>query len=351
MTMAADRIVSCPCPPFRVLDSDHRFLLSIIIPAHNAAATLKQCLTALFEQDVPRQLYEVIVIDDASTDHTCTVAEGFDVQLIALKQNMGAARARNYAADQALGEYIFFLDADVILVRNSLPSLLALIEKERPDAVVGSYTVISNARGFFSQFQNFFTYFNHDQPPGPIHWFWTAMGVIRREVFIEMGGFSTRYRGASAEDMDLGYRLADAGKLTLLTSEVRGEHLHHHSLTSILRNDFRKSAAWGELYLRTNRSGEYHHTFTGWISQATLFGVWLMLAMVVAGFLWSLLWWAALGMFVFLVLLNIKFYAFIARRKGILFTFLAVLFHLFTYIPTGMGSIKALWRYLRHRKF
>ncbi len=349
--MVVARILNCPCPPGQKIDPLKIPLVSIVIPAHNAEQVIEKCLLAIKDQGAVLDKTEVIVIDDASTDHTREIAQRYPVQLIRLSQNVGAARARNYAADIAHGTYLFFLDSDVVLVRNSLNQLVDILELESPDAVVGSYTELTTMPGFFSNYQNCYTYFNHDQPKGRIYWFWTAMGVIKRDVFIEMGGFSTRYRGASAEDMDLGYRLADAGKVTLLDPQVKGEHRHHHGFSSIVRNDYGKAAAWGELYLRTKRSSEYKHTFTGWINQATLFGVWMMLGFVILGLLWLQAYWFTLGLFLFLVLLNSKFYSFILRKKGIVFTIGAVLFHLFTYIPIGLGTVKALWRFLSRKEF
>jgi glycosyltransferase involved in cell wall biosynthesis len=349
--MVVTRIINCPCPPAQKIDPQKIPLISIIIPAHNAERTIEKCLQAIKEQNYASADIEIIVIDDASNDHTKEIVQRFPVQLIQLSQNMGAARARNYAGDVAHGTYIFFLDSDVILVRNAIEHLVQVLQQEKPDALVGSYTELTTMPGFFNNYQNCYTFFNHDQPTGRIYWFWTAIGVIKRDVFIEMGGFSTRYRGASAEDMDLGYRLADAGKLTLLDQQVKGEHRHHHTLGSIVRNDYVKAAAWGELYLRTKRSSEYKHTFTGWVNQATLFGVWMMLGFAILGLLWVQAYWFILGLFIFLVLLNSKFYGFIIRKKGFFFAIGAVLFHFFTYIPIGLGSMKALWRFLTRRDF
>lgn len=347
--MVVKRIISCPCPRPERLGKTR--LLSIIIPAHNAENTLSACLSAIRDQEISSNLYEIIVIDDASNDHTCSIAEKFNVQLISLQQNLGAARARNYAADLARCEYLFFLDADVVLLRNSLTALFDLLIVEEPDAVVGSYTSLTSEPGFFSKFQNLYTFFNHDQPPGPISWFWTAMGAIKHNVFIEMGGFSTRYRGASAEDMDLGYRLADANKRILLAPQLRGEHRHHHSACSIIRNDYTKAAAWGELYLHINRDGKYHHTFTGRGNQITLFGVWLIPIFLFGGILWYGFWWLALLIFLLVTFINLKFYGFVNRKMGFGFAIRAMFFHLFTFFPAGLGSAKALYRFLFKKEF
>ena len=73
---------------------------SVIIPAYNAERTLSSCLEALVDQSIPNQDYEVIVVDDGSTDGTSKIAKGFGVKYI-FQTNHGPATARNRGAREA----------------------------------------------------------------------------------------------------------------------------------------------------------------------------------------------------------------------------------------------------------
>lgn len=87
---------------------------SVIVPVYNGAETLEACLTALTGQDYPRERFEVIVVDDGSTDETAQIAAMFSVRLISLGSNQGRIVARNTGAQAARFETLVFNDARVI---------------------------------------------------------------------------------------------------------------------------------------------------------------------------------------------------------------------------------------------
>ena len=89
-----------------------RGTISVIIPAHNAADTLVRCLGAVCGQD--DEDFEVLVIDDGSTDATSAVIGKFDVTGIRNEQQVGPAISRNRGADAARGAFLVFTDADCV---------------------------------------------------------------------------------------------------------------------------------------------------------------------------------------------------------------------------------------------
>lgn len=103
---------------------------SIVIPAYNAEAYLPQCLDSIFEQDYYN--YEVIVIDDGSTDGTAallsTYAEKHHNLHILSQENHGMATARNRGLDIAQGEYIIFVDSDDWLADHALATLVTAFD-------------------------------------------------------------------------------------------------------------------------------------------------------------------------------------------------------------------------------
>ncbi|MDE3091882.1 MAG: glycosyltransferase family 2 protein, partial [Chloroflexota bacterium] len=109
--------------------------LSIAIPSHNGAATLDACLESLRQST--RAPYEIIVVDDASTDATAEIAARFQCRVIRLDRNIGAARAKNRGAAQATGDILFFTDDDVLLARDALERLAEDFADARVAGVVG----------------------------------------------------------------------------------------------------------------------------------------------------------------------------------------------------------------------
>jgi len=93
---------------------------SVIVPVYNGSETLDACLTALMEQDYPRERFEVIVVDDGSTDDTAQIAIKFGVRLISLGSNQGRIVARNTGAQAARFETLIFNDARVTPERELL---------------------------------------------------------------------------------------------------------------------------------------------------------------------------------------------------------------------------------------
>ena len=103
--------------------------LSLVIPAYNAEAFLRRCLASCLTQDLPADAYEIIVVDDGSTDGTRAVADGVassspvSVRVVS-RPNGGLSAARNMGMDLARGEYVWFVDADDWVEENCLQALL-----------------------------------------------------------------------------------------------------------------------------------------------------------------------------------------------------------------------------------
>lgn len=94
---------------------------SFIIPCYNEEKYLARCLDSIFNQTYDRQKYEVILIDDGSTDRSMEIASRYNVKLLATKvQGFNAGGARNMGLDVAQGEYILLLDADDYLENDKV---------------------------------------------------------------------------------------------------------------------------------------------------------------------------------------------------------------------------------------
>ena len=92
---------------------------SVIIPNYNKEKYVKECLDSIFNQTLSKDMYEVIVIDDGSTDNSLDIIKNYDVKLLRTNRKR-AGGARNVGIDAAQGEYIIFVDSDDYLYSNEV---------------------------------------------------------------------------------------------------------------------------------------------------------------------------------------------------------------------------------------
>lgn len=111
-------------------------LLSIITPVYNTAAYLRFSLDSCLDQGVSAEDYEIICIDDGSTDESPAILDEYATRYpnlrVVHKANEGVSVARNVALDMAQGEYIWFIDSDDFIQRNVLPDIFEILRSRKP---------------------------------------------------------------------------------------------------------------------------------------------------------------------------------------------------------------------------
>lgn len=203
---------------------------SVIVPSYNSAATLELLLKSLEQQTFSD--YEVIVIDDASTDNTSKVIAQYSVKYERLERNGGPAAARNRGAGLARGEWFVFTDADTVFLPDTLQSIEQLLDRSDAAALFGSYSGTPANSGFMPGYKALWEKYAIDMmfETDKYDFFFTTSwlprpGVVSRTAFQAMGGFDTRFKGADLEDLEFGYRLYEAGYPIYFTPSV---HIKHH---------------------------------------------------------------------------------------------------------------------------
>lgn len=227
--------------------------LTVIIPVRNDPGNLERCLDALSQSQGAE--FEIIVIDDASTDHTTQVAEGFNVQLLRQTERSGPAGARNRGARLAKYPHLFFVDADVCVKPDTVAKMLAQFERfPDVDAFFGSYDDTPGHPNVLSQYRNLLHHFVHQQGNRQAFSFWSGCGAVRTSVFLALGGFDTSYDNASVEDIELGDRLKRQGHTVQLVKDIQVTHLKRWTLWNMVLTDIRKRAIpWTQLLLRQGK--------------------------------------------------------------------------------------------------
>lgn len=200
---------------------EHHPKFSVIIPAYNAGTTLRKCLEAIEGQTFDS--FEVIVVDDCSTDDTCRIAESYGARLVRSPAKKGAGAARNQGTLQAGGDVLVFTDADCV----PPPTWLERVDKQMEGKGVRVY-----ASGYSkSMDDSFIGKFAHleliDRRKNFSKYVQTSVSnnfACYREDFEKVGGFPEYMAGASLEDMVFSNRLSAQQKILWDPENGVGHH-------------------------------------------------------------------------------------------------------------------------------
>ena len=182
-------------------------MFSIIIPLYNKEGSIAQALDSVMAQEC--QDFEVVVVDDGSTDGGVAVVENYGDPRIRLvrQENAGVSAARNRGIEEARGEYVAFLDADDVWMPGFLSEIVAL-QREFPQCRAQATNYVFNSNGVKSPtilrkvpfceergvLVNYFEVASCSHPP-----VWTSAVCIERRLLLEIGGFPVGIK--SGEDL------------------------------------------------------------------------------------------------------------------------------------------------------
>ena len=212
--------------------------VSVVICAYNAEDTLADCLDGATTIDYPD--YEVLVVDDGSTDRTAAIASRYDVRVISTP-NRGLSHARNTGLEAAGGSIVAYVDADARPDRDWLTHL-AIAFEETGHAGVGGPNVAPGGDGWIADCVE-------NAPGGPVHVLLSddeaehipgCNMAFRRKALEAIGGFDPRFRVAG-DDVDVCWRIQAAG-MTLGYSPVA---LVWHHPRSTIRAYWRQQVGYG----------------------------------------------------------------------------------------------------------
>jgi glycosyltransferase involved in cell wall biosynthesis len=315
----------------QVNDLDRR--ISVIMPVYNGAEFIPLSLPPLIDMMHRGEILEVIVVDDGSTDGSKQMAETIGAKVLSSGGRLGPGGARNQAANSALGDILWFVDADVVVHSDAARRLGIGFDVEQVVAVFGSYDSSPPARNFFSQYKNLVHHYYHNRAKDEAHTFWSGCGAVRRAAFLNCGGFDVeRYQYPSIEDIELGHRMIKAGGRIRLLRDVQCTHLKVWRFWNLIHTEiFRRAIPWSRLIV-TSGEGIPNDLNVGVAEQtrAVLAGI-LFLAILayLTGYISS-----SLVLFSGLVVLvaNRDIAVFFNRRGGFLFALFSVFFHQIYYL-------------------
>jgi glycosyltransferase involved in cell wall biosynthesis len=166
-------------------------MVSIIITAYNYGRYIERALRSCLDQSIPNSQYEIIIVNDCSTDNTVAILDNYqiDARIYHLEKNVGLSAARNFGVRKAKGQYVVFLDADDYLHRETIQvQKLFLEENHNLNAVAIDYLLVDDLENHRERIKA-------EEKP-------IACGIMfRKDLLIEIGLYDESFKAREEEDL------------------------------------------------------------------------------------------------------------------------------------------------------
>ncbi len=301
--------------------------VSVVVPTYNQKDFLAGCIRALKDQDFPGEDYEIIVVDDGSTDGTQQLSEELQStgNLKYFRQeNKGPGAARNLGISKSNGSIIAFTDTDCIPDKTWIRSALPYFNDSGVAGVEGK-TIIKNPD------EN--TPFSHQAQNSKGNNFMTCNIFYRRETLEETGGFDERFKLAIREDSDLAFAVIETDKKIVFAPD---SVVAHPSINKNYLKHFRKAKeGFYDALLYKKHPKLYRRKlkwYDGWAFPVYYYGYYLSIPVIIISLIknnMSLL----LAAVILFSLSHVATIAFACRKKTVTLKHLVILFFQFLVIP------------------
>ncbi len=265
--------------------------ISVVVPVRNSAATLGACLAALTRQTADPAAYEIIVVNDGSTDNTGEIARRMGLRCVDIAPS-GPAVARNQGAAQAQGELVLFTDGDCEPAPDWIVQMCAPFADPEVAGARGVYLTRQTALVARFVQQEYQDKYDRTARRATIDFIDTYSAGYRRAVFLENGGFEGAFSAPSVEDQELSFRLAEKGYRLVFAPQAAVYHQHDSSLGEYIRRKF-WIGYWKAFLLRWHPENALGDSHTPLSQRAQMGLLGLAGAAAAAGIVWRPLWWAA----------------------------------------------------------
>lgn len=229
--------------------------VSVIIPTHNTKNALKKTIESLCKQLYPKDKYEVIIVDDGSTDRTKKMVEEHQIKCSCdlkyfFQKNNGPSSARNLGISKARGTFIAFIDSDCIASRTWIEEIVKEYDNDRIAGIGGMTKAIPTT----SKISQYCAYTKMNEKPkidkNGIVYLITGNASFRKDCLRMVQGFDERYTFPGGEDPDLCYRLRRKGYIFQFNRNAVVHNPHKERLKDLIRTYFNYGKGESFLMLR-----------------------------------------------------------------------------------------------------
>jgi glycosyltransferase involved in cell wall biosynthesis/MoaA/NifB/PqqE/SkfB family radical SAM enzyme len=202
-------------------------LVSVIIPVYNSSYSIENCLESVFEQNYPN--FEVIVVDDGSTDDSANKIAKFEKVKYIYLHNGGVAKARNKGARIAQGKYYYFLDSDVIITPDTVSEFVRTAHENDADLVLNHYSLKPMNNKLVHHFKAIFDFVRSIPPEHKDKILKNVQSsgggdFYSAKAFQKLLGYDEKFSGASIEREEMWLRFYGLGFNSALNLRIFTRH-------------------------------------------------------------------------------------------------------------------------------
>jgi len=332
MIRNSENIIVCKLISNSMSSNKRKHTISIIMPVYNGLGYIEKSLPPLLQMLERGEVEDIVIVDDSSTDKTVEYVQSLGLKIIPSGGRLGPGAARNMAARIVNTDVIWFIDADVIVHDDAVKYILEAFDEDGVVAIFGSYDENPPAQNFLSQYKNLVHHFYHHRGRKEASTFWSGCGAIKRNEFLQQDGFDIEtYKRPSIEDIELGYRLINAGGKILLIPEMLSTHMKEWRIVNLLHTEiFCRAIPWSRLIL--NSTGIVNDLNVGAAERVRAVIGCFFFIVIFLSVVRILPWWIIIAYLVFAILTNFELFRLFYSRKGLIFSIAAMLYHQFYYL-------------------
>jgi glycosyltransferase involved in cell wall biosynthesis len=215
---------------------------SIVIPTYNRVKYLEKLINSIQELEYDKTGYEVVIVDDGSTDNTINLIQRYSSFLCmkyCWQTNSGPSSARNRGIDLSDGEYICFLDDDCKPPKDWLRKIDSLLSKNLIYGICGKSTdTVNTVFSVTSQFISNFLLENLNEYYRKPVFIMSNNVIYKKEIFDKIDKFNLQFKKPGGEDRELNLRIINEGYKIIFSNEITIEHNHRLGFNSFLKQQF-----------------------------------------------------------------------------------------------------------------
>jgi len=324
-------------------------LISVIIPTYNSEKTIEKCIRALLNQSYPKNEYEIIVVDDGSTDRTADVIPKFKRVKLIEQKHRGPAVARNLGVKNSKGQIILFTDADCIPDKKWIKNMVEPFDDKEVIGVSGTYKTF-NKSSLIARFAGYEIEERHKklEKQKYIDFIGTFSAAFRKNIFLKSKGFDETFTTSSGEDPELSFRIEKYGKMVFQPNAFV-YHFHPNTLFKFLRQKFLRGY-WRVFLYKKHKHKLFKHSYTpkSLFIEEGLIGIASLLLLLSFFDLVSLVYPVIFFVISFLFTLPFSFSIFFRDKSaGVLSPFIILLRNFITGLGILCGIIALLFKKIK----
>ena len=320
---------------------ENTIFLSVIIPVFNNPDDLEKLCDSIYRNNTKE--VEVIIVDDGSITSFRNIMDKYSIEYYKI-ENSGPSFARNFGAKKSKGEFLLFLDSDVLIPENMINKIIDFQKKEGKEILSVFYSEIPVVNNISQRCKAYFDYYYncYKKKDGYINSFQGSSCVFQKKLFLELDGWSEDFKGATLENEEFAQRITHNKSKIYFNSSL---YVHHNfaKLTTLIKIIFLRSFLWVQLKLskKVEYDGLTRTNYTGIITLQSLFSLSLFV----------LIFWSFFFIYIFFLSFfiylygNFGFYKYLFKKEKFFSFLVLIVINYIFHLSVSLGAVIGVLSY------